>query len=120
MKNPFLLIGAIILIVLGAVSFAQWQAANALKQELAALRASAESKADELARAQAELGELRKKAAGQKEVIGQLENRNKEIASSNPGGNGAPGKERRRRAKREKKVSATSERWSERCSTTRT
>jgi hypothetical protein len=86
MKNPLLLLGAIIIIALGGVSFAQWRAATALQRQIAELRADTASKADELARAQAEIEELRRKVANRQEVIVQLETRNKEIAASNPGG----------------------------------
>ena len=86
MKNPLLLVGAIIILALGAVSFAQWRATSALQRQIAELRAATESKADELARAQAEIEELRKKVADRQEAIVQLENRNKEIAASNPEG----------------------------------
>jgi hypothetical protein len=91
MKNPLLLIAAIVVIALGAVSFAQWRAATSLQRQIAELRAATESKADELARAQAEIEELRKKVADRQDVIVQLETRNKEIAASNPGGEGSVG-----------------------------
>ena len=86
MKNPLLLVGAIVIVALGAVSFAQWRAATALQHQIAELRAESASKADELARAQAEIEELRKKVANRQEAIAQLETRNKEIAATNPEG----------------------------------
>jgi hypothetical protein len=91
MKNPLLLVGAIIILALGAVSFAQWRAATSLQRQIAGLRAASASKADELARAQVEIEELRKKVADRQQVIVQLETRNKEIAASNPDGKGTVG-----------------------------
>ena len=86
MKDPRLIIGAIVILALGAFVFAGRQNIEQLERQIAALKQDAAARAAEAAGAREELEKLRQKLADGKEVIAQLEARGKEVAASDAGG----------------------------------